>query len=170
VSAGVVAHTLWTSAAPAMAYRLYAQEWQLSHTVTAGIFAIYPTVVVAVLIGFGGISDHIGRRATMLMGLGASLAGTLLFAIAPSVDWLFLARALMGIGVGLSAGPSTAAVLEFARGGAPKRAALITTVAQAGGFATALLLGGALVQYAQLLGASRAACAVIRRGVVPAAS
>jgi hypothetical protein len=30
VSAGVVAHTLWTSAAPAMAYRLYAEEWHLS--------------------------------------------------------------------------------------------------------------------------------------------
>ena len=69
-----------------------------------GIFAIYPIVVVAVLIGFGDISDHIGRRATMLMGLGASLAGTLLFAVAPSVIWLFLARALMGIGVGLTAG------------------------------------------------------------------
>ena len=40
VSAGVVAHMLWTSAAPAMVYRLYAAEWQLSHTVTAGIFAI----------------------------------------------------------------------------------------------------------------------------------
>ena len=53
VSAGVVAHTLWTSAAPAMTYRLYAQEWHLSHTVTAEIFAIYPIVVVAVL----------GRRA-----------------------------------------------------------------------------------------------------------
>jgi MFS family permease len=140
VSAGVVAHTLWTSAAPAMAYRLYAQEWHLSHTVTAGIFSIYPIVVVAVLIGFGDVSDHIGRRATMLMGLGASLAGTVLFAIAPTVIWLFLARALMGVGVGLSAGPSTAAVVEFAIGGASKRAALITTVAQAGGFAAALLL------------------------------
>jgi MFS family permease len=148
VSAGVVAHTLWTSAAPAMVYRLYAADWQLSHTVTAEIFAIYPIVVVAVLVGFGGISDHIGVRAAMLMGLGASLAGTLLFAVAPGVTWLFVARALMGIGVGLSAGPSTAAVVEFSGGGASKRAALITTVAQAGGFAAALLLGGALVQYA----------------------
>jgi MFS family permease len=148
VSAGVVAHMLWTSAAPAMVYRLYAAEWQLSHTVTAGIFAIYPIVVVTVLIGFGGISDQIGRRAAMLMGLGASLAGTLLFAVAPSVIWLFAGRALMGIGVGLSAGPATAAVVEFVAGGASKRAALITTVAQAGGFAAALLLGGALVQYA----------------------
>ena len=66
VSAGVVAHTLWTSAAPAMTYQLYAEEWRLTHTVTTGIFAIYPIVVVAVLILFGDISDHIGRRTTML--------------------------------------------------------------------------------------------------------
>src|SRR5437899_9184628 len=79
VSAGVVAHTLWTSAAPAMTYRLYAEEWHLTYAVTTGIFAIYPIVVVAVLIGFGDISDHIGRRATMLLGLCASLSGAFLF-------------------------------------------------------------------------------------------
>jgi hypothetical protein len=28
-SVGVVAHTLWTSAAPALTYRLYAREWHL---------------------------------------------------------------------------------------------------------------------------------------------
>ena len=152
VSAGVVAHTLWTSAAPAMAYRLYADEWHLNHTVTTGIFAIYPVVVVLTLIGFGDISDHIGRRATMLMGLAASLAGTLMFAVAPNVMWLFAARAVMGVGVGLTAGPSTAAVVEFAAAGpvgnSSRRAALIATVAQAAGFAGALLLGGALVAYA----------------------
>jgi predicted MFS family arabinose efflux permease len=152
VSAGVVAHTLWTSAAPAMAYRLYADEWRLNHTVTTGIFAIYPVVVVLTLIGFGDISDHIGRRATMLMGLGASLAGALLFAAAPDVLWLFAARALMGVGVGLTAGASTAAVAEFAAAGpagnSSQRAALIATVAQAAGFAAALLLGGAMIAYA----------------------
>ena len=148
VAALVVAHTLWTSAAPAMAYRLFAREWHLSHTVTAEIFAIYPVVVVAVLIGFGDLSDHIGRRMTMLLGLGASLAGALLFAVAPNVLCLFAARALMGVGVGLTVGPSNAAVVEFITGGSSKRAALITTVAQAGGFAAALLVGGALTQYA----------------------
>jgi MFS family permease len=130
-----------------MAYRLYEREWLLSHTVTAEIFAIYPIVVVAVLIGFGDLSDHIGRRATMLLGLVASLAGAVVFAVAPSVLWLFVARALMGVGVGLTVGPSNAAVVEFAAGGASKRAALITTLAQAGGFAAALLVGGALIQY-----------------------
>jgi hypothetical protein len=95
VSAGVVGHTLWTSAAPALTYGLYAQEWHLTHTVTAEIFAVYPIGVVVMLVGFGGISDQIGRRATMLAGLVASLVGALLFAVAPDVWWVFAGRALM---------------------------------------------------------------------------
>jgi len=150
VSAGVVGHTLWTSAAPAMTYPLYTAEWHLTHATTTAIFAIYPIVVVAVLVGFGDVSDYIGRRMTMLLGLGASLVGVLLFAAAPNVLWLFAGRAFMGIGVGLSAGPSTAAMVEFSAAGQSKRAASITTAAQAVGFASALLLGGALVEYAPL--------------------
>jgi hypothetical protein len=47
--------------------------------------------------------DYLDR----LLGLGASLVGTVLFAIAPSVWWVFGGRVFMGVGVGLSAGPST---------------------------------------------------------------
>src|SRR5258708_6408592 len=147
VSAGVVSHTLWTSAAPALTYGLYAQEWHLTHTVTAGIFAIYPLAVVVMLVGFGGVSDQIGRRATMLAGLFASLVGALLFAVAPNACWVFAGRALMGIGVGLTASPSTAAILEFSSPERAKRAALVTMGAQAIGFTAALLLGGASTEY-----------------------
>jgi predicted MFS family arabinose efflux permease len=147
VSAGVVGHTLWTSAAPALTYELYAREWQLTHTVTAGIFAVYPIAVAIMLIGFGGISDQIGRRATMLAGLFASLAGAMLFAVAPDVWWIFAGRALMGIGVGLAASPSTAAVLEFSSPERARSAASVTMAAQAIGFAAALLFGGALTEY-----------------------
>ncbi|UPK38225.1 MFS transporter [Bradyrhizobium sp. 186] len=147
VSAGVVSHTLWTSAAPALTYGLYAQEWHLTHTVTAAIFAVYPIFVVVMLVSFGGISDQIGRRATMLAGLFASLAGALLFAVAPNVWWVFAGRALMGIGVGLAASPSTAAILEFTSAERAKSAAVVTMGAQAIGFAAALLLGGALTEY-----------------------
>jgi len=148
VSAGVMGHTFWASAAPTMTYQLYAEEWHLTHTVTTGLFAIYPIVVVTVLILFGDISDHIGRRTTMLLGLGASLVGALLFVVSPNVLWLFAARAFMGIGVGLTVGPSTAAMVEFSAVGEEERAASIPTAAQAFGFAAALLLGGALTQYA----------------------
>lgn len=148
VAAAVVAHTLWTSAAPAMTYPLYASEWNLSLTVTTAIFAVYPIVVVAALIGFGDISDYIGRRTTILFGLGASLLGVLLFAVAPNVSWLFVGRALMGVGVGLSAGPASAAMLEFSAPGESKRASSINTAAQASGLALATLIGGGLIQYA----------------------
>jgi MFS family permease len=147
VSVGVAGHTLWTSAAPALTYRLYAQEWHLAHTATTGIFAVYPIAVVAMLVGFGGISDQIGRRAAMLLGLGASFVGALLFAVAPDVWWVFAGRAFMGVGVGLSAAPSTAAILEFSSRQEAKRAASLTMTAQAAGFAAALLVGGALTEY-----------------------
>jgi MFS family permease len=148
VSAAVVAHTLWTSAAPAMTYPLYAAEWGLTPTVTTAIFAIYPIVVVMVLVGFGDISDYIGRRATMLFGLAASLIGVFLFAVAPSIFWVFVGRAFMGLGVGLSASPSAAAMVEFSAPGQSQRASAITTAAQALGLMCAALVGGGLIEYA----------------------
>jgi MFS family permease len=148
VAASVVVHTLWTSAAPAMTYPLYASEWHLAPAVITAIFAVYPLLVVGVLIAFGDLSDYIGRRATMLLGLGASLIGVLLFAIAPNVYWIFIGRALMGVGVGLSAAPSAAAMVEFSPTGQSGRAGAITTAAQSLGLALAMLVGGALIAYA----------------------
>jgi predicted MFS family arabinose efflux permease len=148
VAAAIVAHTLWTSAAPAMTYPLYSSEWHLTPAVTTGIFAIYPLAVVSVLILFGDISDYIGRRKAMLFGLAASSTGVLLFAVAPSVYWVFLGRLFMGIGVGLSAAPSAAAVLEFSLPERSARAGAITTAAQSLGLAAALLVGGGLIEYA----------------------
>lgn len=84
----------------------------------------------------------------MLLGLCASLIGAFLFAVAPNVLCLFAGRAFMGVGVGLTAGASTAAMVEFSADGLSRRAASITAAAQAFGSAAALLLGGALTQYA----------------------
>jgi MFS family permease len=148
VSAGVVVNTLWTSGAPTMSYPLFAAEWHLTATSTEPIFAVFPIVVAIVLTGFGNVSDYIGLRAAMLLGLCAALVGALLFAIAPNIGWLYLGRALMGAGVGLSAGASSAAVVAFSAPGQESRGNATTTAAQGLGFALATLVGGALVQYA----------------------
>jgi MFS family permease len=131
-----------------MTYPLYASEWGLTHTATTAIFAVFPLVVVAVLIFSGDISDYIGRRSTILIGLSSSLLGTALSAMAPSVLWVFLGRAIIGLGVGLCAGPATAAMLEFSAVGQETRASSITTTAQMIGLALATIVGGALIQYA----------------------
>jgi MFS family permease len=148
VAAAAVAHTLWTSAAPAVSYPLYAVRWHLSPTVTTGMFAVYPVMVVLTLLLFGNLSDQVGRRAMILAGVGASLLGVLLFTVASGVGWVYAGRVLMGIGVGLSAGPSTAALVEFSAPGQQARANSIATAATALGMGLATLLGGALIQYA----------------------
>ncbi len=148
VAAAVVAHTLWTSAAPAVTYPLYAARWHLTTTVTTGMFAVYPVTVVLTLLLFGNLSDRIGRRAAILAGVASSLVGVGLFAVAPNVAWLYVGRAFMGIGVGLSASPGTAALVEFSAPGQQARANVIATAATAFGLGMATLLGGALIQYA----------------------
>jgi hypothetical protein len=148
IAAAVIAHTLWTSAAPAMTYPSYAAAWGLTTTVTTAIYAVFPIVVVAVLTLGGNLSDYIGRRNAMLAGVSASLIGVALTAVAPNVMWVFIGRALMGCGVGLSAGPATAAMVEYSPPERLNRVSSITTIAQAIGFAAAIFVDGALVQYA----------------------
>jgi MFS family permease len=148
VSAAIVGLALWTSGAPAITYPLYAEEWHLTTTTTTVIFALYPIALVVSLAIVGNLSDYIGRRSAMLLGVTASFIGVLLFALAPSVGWLFVGRAFMGIGVALSLSPGTAAVVEFSAPGQEKRASAIATTATAVGLALAVLVGGSLIQYA----------------------
>lgn len=149
-AAAVAAICLWASAAPTTAYPLYAATWHLTPTTTTAIFAVYPVVLVVFLLIFGQLSDYIGRRSTMLMGVGGLLAGVLLFALAPSVSWIYAGRALMGAGVGLAFTAATAAAVEFSAKGQASRASSIVTASTALGLALATIVGGGLVQYAPL--------------------
>lgn len=147
-AASVVALALWASGAPAMIYPVYVAEWQLPAIVVTSIFAVYPISLVVVLIVFGGISDYVGRRSTLIAGVLAMTVGILLFAVAPDVGWLFAGRVLQGVGVGLAMSAASAAMVEFNPGGNAGRASSINTAATAVGLALATIVGGALVQYA----------------------
>lgn len=146
----VVALALWTSAAPTMTYPLYQVEWHVSTTTIAWIFAAYPIALIPVLVIFGDLSDHIGRRASMLLGLAAELVGVLLFAVAGDVVWLLVGRAFMGLGVGLSLSPANVAMVEFSAPGKEKRAGAVGTAISALGIGLAMVVGGALTEYAPL--------------------
>jgi MFS family permease len=139
---------LWASGAPTVVYPLYAAQWNLSPAVTTAIFAAYPVALIPTLVIFGNLSDFIGRRAAILIGLLALAIGSAVFGVAPDLGWVFAGRILMGIGVGLALSPATAAMIEFGGPGRAHRASSTTTAATATGLALATLVGGALVQYA----------------------
>ena len=147
-SASVAMLALWASGSPTMIYPLYASDWAMTPAATTSLFAVYPLVLVVVLLVFGDLSDHIGRRTTLLAGVAAMFVGGVLFGLAPAEGWLFVARAFQGIGVGLAMAPASAAMVEFNTRGGTARASSVNTAATALGLALATVIAGALVEYA----------------------
>ncbi|MEF2976831.1 MFS transporter [Subtercola sp. YIM 133946] len=147
-SAAVLALCLWASGAPSVLYPSYAAEWQLSSTVITTIFATYPLVLLVGLLVFGNISDTIGRRRAMLIGVGLILVSGALFAIAPNVAWLYVGRALQGIGTAFALGAASASLVENNTSSNPRLASSLTTASTALGLTLALLISGTLAQYA----------------------
>ena len=139
---------LWASAAPSIVYPFYASQWGLSPAVTTAVFSTYPVVLVIVLVIFGNISDHLGRRWAILIGLGFLLLGALAFATAPDVGALFAGRVLQGVGVGFTVGAASAALVEYNPTANPALPGSLNTASQSVGLVLCTLVGGALIVFA----------------------
>lgn len=95
----------------------FVEEVQGKGSVVTGTLLGAVSLPVAVLAPIGGrISDAVGRRPPIIVGSCFVLAGVtaLLFGISRDVPYGFLAAilAMMGIGLGLSVGPASAAAIE----------------------------------------------------------
>lgn len=141
----VVMLTLWASAAPTLVYPLYVSLWHLTTLETTVVFATYPAAMIVSLLFLGNLSDILGGRRSMLIGLGLLAAGTLGLLLAPNLAVLVAGRALMGLGVGSALGPATVAAGRSGDDEDPHGGAVVT-VATATGLVIALVLGGAAVQ------------------------
>lgn len=129
-------------------YASYAIEFRFSSLVLTTVFATYAVVLVPALILFGRLSDRFGRRAVVALGLVTAIAGLAVFAAAQSALWLYGARALQGLAVGMISGAATAALVELDPAGDRRRSSLFAGLAQSGGSAVGPLLAGVLVQWA----------------------
>jgi predicted MFS family arabinose efflux permease len=129
-------------------YAVYRVRFGFSIALLPVIFAVYAVMLVPSLLAFGQLSDRLGRRRVIAAGLGLALLALLLFAFAQGTAWLFAARALQGIAVGTASGALTAALVELEPRHDRRRAALLATLAQAGGSAAGPLLAGMLAQWA----------------------
>lgn len=149
-AAFVIAICLWGSGTPSLLYPVYAAAWHLTPTVITTVFAAYPLALVVMLFVAGGVSDRIGRRATMLAGLAAMAAATLAFLFATDLAWLYVGRALQGVATGLALSAAGAALLDNDVKRSPVRVGSTTMLANAAGLTLAAVVTGALVQYAPL--------------------
>jgi MFS family permease len=144
VMAGVVIFTLLVGANLATPlYPLLQAKLGISALDVTVAFSVYVLALVATLMLAGHWSDHIGRRAALMLGVLAGLAGGAVFGSADSLLMLSVGRALQGIGVALATGASSAALRELLPS-RPEWASRFTLLASAGGVAAGPVIGGVL--------------------------
>ena len=112
------------------------------------MFAVYALGLLGALVVTGSLSDHLGRRPTLLFALSLEIAGMLLFAEARSVLWLFAARILQGIATGIAMAAISAALIDLQPPSKPRLGALLAAAAPMGGLAAGALGSGLLVEFA----------------------
>src|SRR5580658_7431450 len=125
---------------PAIGHSLHGDATQLQWVVNG-----YLLPLSALLLLGGALGDRYGRRRLLAIGIGAFAAGSAACALAPTLQWLILARVLQGLAAALML-PNSLAVLGAAFDGADRSRA-VGVWAAAGSIAAAVgpVLGGWLI-------------------------
>jgi len=139
-------------------YAVYERRFGFSSAALTLVFATYALVLAPALLVFGQLSDRLGRRRVMAAGLVTAGSGLALFALATGIGWLFAARAVQGLAVGMLGGAASAALVELDPRPEEHTAALMAALAQAGGSAAGPISAGMLAEWAP---APRVLCYVI---------
>jgi hypothetical protein len=167
--AGVLFLLFFAAAAPSPLYGIYQAQWRFSAITLTAVFAAYAVLLLVTLLVFGSLSDYLGRRRVILVGLAMAAGACGLFLAARGVGMLLAARALHGAAVGTASSALGAALIDLQPEGSG-RAPVVTTGASLLGLAAGGLGTSALVQYGPaptrliwwlLLGAFLAAAAAV---------
>src|SRR3954471_8137132 len=145
--AAVIGLALFASGTPSPLYATYRELWGFSSVVLTLVYATYAFGVLASLVFAGRISDQWGRRPVLLVALGSLLVTSVLFMLADSVAWLFVARGLQRLATGLALGAAAAALLDLHPRRDPAGVGLTNGVASTAGMGLGVLLSSVLVQF-----------------------
>src|SRR5262249_12656160 len=145
-AAGVIGLGLYASLTPSPLYRSYSILWGFSPLTLTLIYATYAFGVLAALLLAGRVSDDVGRRPVLLVALAGLAAATLLFLVADSAAWLFVARGLQGLATGAALSAAGATLLDLHPRRDPTGVALTNGIAAGAGVGLGMLVSSALVQ------------------------
>ncbi len=134
---------LASSSAPTPLYATYQAKWGFSDLTVTVIFGVYAVAVLASLLVFGSLSDHIGRRPLLIASLGSQVLVMLIFAFAGNLDVLLAARVLQGLATGAALGAIGAGLVDLH----PTHGPVANASALMAGTASGSLLSALFVQF-----------------------
>jgi predicted MFS family arabinose efflux permease len=141
--ASIIVTFLAASAAPTPLYATYQRAWGFSALTTTVIFGVYAIALLGSLLTAGRLSDHVGRRPILLVGIAGQVIAMVVFADAHSVTALLSARIIQGLATGAAIGAIGAAMLDID----PTRGAVANATAPGLGTASGALLSAFAVQW-----------------------
>ena len=136
------------SAVPSPLYSLYQDMWGFSDAVLTEVFAVYVVALLASLLLFGSLSDHIGRRPVLLGAIVLETLSLVAFLAAGGVATLVLARVVQGLATGAALATIGAVIVDLQPEHAPKRSGVVNGVAPLAGLAIGAIACGLLIQFA----------------------
>jgi predicted MFS family arabinose efflux permease len=146
LAGALVGLSLFASGVPSPLYGIYRELWGFSPLVLTLVYATYAFGVLTTLVLAGRLSDDVGRRPVLLAALGGLISATVLFILADSVVWLFVARALQGLATGAAISAASAALFELHPRRDPIHVSLTNGVASAAGTGLGVLVSAGLVE------------------------
>jgi predicted MFS family arabinose efflux permease len=146
LAAFVIGLNLFASVTPSPLYQTYSELFGFSPLTLTLIYATYAFGVLVTLLLAGRASDDVGRRPVLLAALGVLMGSTILFMLASSTAWLFVARGLQGLATGAALSAASAALLDLHPRRDPAGVGLANGVASAGGIGLGILVSSTLVQ------------------------
>jgi MFS family permease len=132
---------------PTPLYPLFEQRYGFGELIVTVVFAVYAFGVIAGLLVFGALSDEVGRKSPLLLGLAFSALSALLFLFAHSIAPIYAGRVISGLSAGIFTGTATATLVDLAPGGRRRLASLVAVVVNLGGLGCGTLLAGVLAEY-----------------------
>ncbi len=144
----VLGVTAFGAGIPTPLYALYEQRYHFTAGVLAAVFAAYTAGVLATMLFVAPLSDAIGRKPVLYLGMGLTAASGFAFIGASSVLTLALARIVSGLAVGATTSTATASMASLEPRHDQHHVARVSVAANFGGVATGILFSGFLVEYA----------------------
>ena len=121
-------------------FSVYAEKYPGADLALAGIaFGIYALIQSVLQIPFGWLSDKIGRKPVLIIGLSIFAIGSLICGMADSINELIFARIIQGAGAVSSV--AIASLGDVTRPGVRAQAFTIVGITIGAGFLIAIIIG-----------------------------